>query len=437
MRLEHRRPSDPVETLRKARRLVDDETGIVRLLHEAPIDPDAPRIFGFGALYNDHSNIGSPFHSSISGSTSLLRDQAIAGAIGEAVERYSAAFVPHEQLIQSPYSVLEGRAVPPWSLTLYEDAQYDEPEFGYQRIHADRSIGWVAGHSLRRDAPILVPAFAVYQPYRSLCGEAPAIQQITTGLACGNTLEEAILSALCEVVERDAAMLMWLQTRIPPKVRPGASATSVLRALDRFGDLQRYVTVLDVTTDLSIPAYVAVWDAPISGRQGAIFASCANLNPERAVVGSLAELAQCLMWVVSLIDTRPSLPDPQSDECSQIEDHVLWPYSPNARSAYAFALSSEDTVGLDVHTAVGDGDVLASVEACVRLLAARNMDAIVVDVTSPDVRECGFHVVRVLIPGAQPLYVGKQYRRVSARALHGTHPRRAASMLNLHPHPYP
>ena len=85
VRLEHR-PFSPIEeTLCKAVRLVDEETGIIRLLHEAPVPPDSPKIFGCGSLCSDFGKMGYPADNPISGSTSLIRDQAIVGAIGEAV----------------------------------------------------------------------------------------------------------------------------------------------------------------------------------------------------------------------------------------------------------------------------------------------------------------------------------------------------------------
>src|SRR5205823_12394956 len=98
----------------------------------------------------DNSLLGFPSETSISGSTSLIRDQAIVGAIGEAVERYSAAFVLYEQVILEQYTSLAPNAVCPESLVLYDDAQYDRPKFGYKRPRADESIGWIQGYSLTR-----------------------------------------------------------------------------------------------------------------------------------------------------------------------------------------------------------------------------------------------------------------------------------------------
>lgn len=439
MKLHHRQFSSPKESLQKATRAVDEETGIIRLVYEAPAAPDSPKIFGYGALYSS-PNDGYRYENSISGSTALDRDQAIAGAIGEAIERYSATFVPYDELIFQSYSAVFDKAISPWSLSLYEENQYKQENFSYRRLDSDRTIGWVTGYSLTKDVPVLVPAFAVYQPYLSKIGEFPVTQQITTGLACGNTLEEAILSAIYEVVERDAAMLMWLQTRRPPKIIfPESENFEILgKALRAFSGCSQYVTVLDVTTDLCIPSYVAAWEGPIDEQHnGAVFASCANLSPERAVVGALTELAQCLLWTGSLIGSRSILPDPRTENISTIEDHVMWPLKSTNRPAFAFALSSEKNVDLDKRIDASSSDVLDCIQKSVDLIREGGLEVIVVDVTSPDIREIGLHVVRVIIPGAQPLFFGTGLHRLSDRSYQNKYLDRANNIINLHPHPFP
>ena len=437
MNLLHRAPSPVAETLRKARRFVDETTGVVRMLYEAPLSPGAPRIFGCGSLCRDESVLNDGARSAVSGSASVSRDQAIAGAIGEAIERYSAAFVPDDLVVHARYEDLQGRAIPPASLILYDTKQYGEPDFGYRPLETGRLIGWVNGHSLTRHADVLVPAFAVYQPYPASVLEPPVMQQVTTGLACGNTLEEAIYSALCEVVERDAAMLMWLQSRRAPQVDFATVGPGVLHTtLDRFGELKRHVTLLDVTTDLRIPAYVAMWDGPIYDASGAIFASCAKLDPQRAAAGALTELAQCLIWAASLLDRGVGFRDPRAEALREIEDHVMWPMLPASRAAIEFVRAGERRCNLpDAPTRCDD--VLAAIEVCVDRIAARDLEVVVVDVTSPDVRECGLFVVRVIVPGAQPLFFGSGLHRISSRAHSSKYPDRASPSVNLHPHPFP
>jgi ribosomal protein S12 methylthiotransferase accessory factor len=436
--LNHHPPTPTIETLRRALRIVDAETGIIRMLHEAPVAPDAARIFGCAALTSDQAAIGFPSENAVSGSTALTRDGAIVGAIGEAVERYSAAYTPIDQILRVPFSAIRGEAIDPTALTLYDAEQEAHEGFVYRTPRADEPIGWVGGWSLTYGRPVLVPAFAVYQPYARNEDEVPVVQMVTTGLACGATLEEAILAGLCEVVERDAAMLLWLQSRRVPRVEPNADLpTGVIDALGRFGSNARYVTLLDASSDIAIPTYVAVWDGPLASTHGAVFASCAKPTQTGAVIGALTELAQCLMWAASLVDSAARLPDPANDSFQRIEEHVLWPLRPEARSAWAFAISSPRRVGFEAGADAPIRDVLDAIESCVSHVARAGMEAIAVDVTAPDIAETGLRVVRVVLPGAQPLFFGRGLHRISARARHLPYPDRAATKINLHPHPYP
>jgi ribosomal protein S12 methylthiotransferase accessory factor len=438
MRLKHHAPTPPAETLLRALRLVDAETGIIRMLYEAPIAPDAARIFGCAALMSDQATIGFPSETSISGSTALTRDGAIVGAIGEAVERYSAAYTPAEQILRAPFSAVAGEAVDPTALVLYDAEQEVRPDSGYRAPRPLEPIGWIEGWSLTRARPILVPAFAVYQPYAQQQDESPVVQMVTTGLACGATLEEAVLSGLCEVVERDASMLLWLQSRRMPRVAPDIGLPAgIAEAFARFGENARHITLVDATADIAIPTYVAVWDGPLAGACGAVFASCAKPSETAAAVGALTELAQCLMWAASLIEGGASLPDPTTDAFEKIEKHVLWPLHPDARPAWAFAIASPQRADFDAGTDVPVRDVLDTIEACVGHVASAGLEAIVVDVTSPDIAEIGLSVVRVILPGAQPLFFGRGLHRISNRARQLPYRDRAAPGINLHPHPYP
>ena len=65
------------------------------------------------------------------------------------------------------------------------------------------AMSGIWGFSLVRNELVLVPSSLVYYPYMSRNGVSFMFND-TGGLASGNTLEEAILSGLAEVIERDA-----------------------------------------------------------------------------------------------------------------------------------------------------------------------------------------------------------------------------------------
>jgi ribosomal protein S12 methylthiotransferase accessory factor len=88
-------------------------------------------------------------------------------------------------------------------------------------------------------------------------------------------------------------------------------------------------------------------------------------------------------------------------------------------------------------------DVKDDIDHCVRLLEDNGLEVIAVDLTTPEVEALGFKVVKVLIPGTQPIDFGPRWhlggqRLYDAPARMG-YPGAAREPwhLNLFPHPFP
>ena len=61
------------------------------------------------------------------------------------------------------------------------------------------------------------------------------------------------------------------------------------------------------------------------------------------------------------------------------------------------------------------GRVLADLEYCIERLGDAGYEVIVADITTPDIAEVGFSVVRVIVPGLVPLH-GRSSAPVPRRA---------------------
>ena len=89
--------------------------------------------------------------------------------------------------------------------------------------------------------------------------ENSSFTSCSNGNAAGNTIEEAILQGFLELVERDA-VAMWWYNRLS---RSGVDLDSF--DVPYLGNLTKYLVergrslwVLDLTTDLGIPVFVAL-----------------------------------------------------------------------------------------------------------------------------------------------------------------------------------
>jgi ribosomal protein S12 methylthiotransferase accessory factor len=78
------------------------------------------------------------------------------------------------------------------------------------------------------------------------------------------------------------------------------------------------------------------------------------------------------------------------------------------------------------------GRVLADLEYCIERLGDAGYEVIVADITTPEIAEVGFSVVRVIVPGLIPLHSDHRYPFLGARRLSAV-----PYPLNPFPHPFP
>jgi ribosomal protein S12 methylthiotransferase accessory factor YcaO len=79
-------------------------------------------------------------------------------------------------------------------------------------------IEWVEGFDLLLQQPTYVPLNAVVCPYRPPAGRPMLHWTSSNGVASGNTIEEALCHAICEVIERDAEAVAHTALRLKPAV---------------------------------------------------------------------------------------------------------------------------------------------------------------------------------------------------------------------------
>src|SRR5919112_2599010 len=149
------------------------------------------------------------------------RIAAKAGAMMEAIERYSGERCDLE-VFRGTYKAVRrrGPALDPEELIAPRFREYTD---------ATR-LEWVEGFDLNSQRPTYVPLNSVVQPYES-ADFPPLYYASTNGLASGNTIEEALCHALCEVIERDTESISSTILDLAPAVtsmlsRIGAESAS-------------------------------------------------------------------------------------------------------------------------------------------------------------------------------------------------------------------
>ena len=134
----------------------------MRSLEECLCGTSEPPVFQFACeVGHGQSLLGSPLdHLSGLGGAGLTRAGAATAAVGEALERYSATFVPVDRLVVASANELGDLAGAAERFALFSDAQYADSAFPFQRFTRATRIAWIEARSVREGSRAFVPAEA-------------------------------------------------------------------------------------------------------------------------------------------------------------------------------------------------------------------------------------------------------------------------------------
>ncbi len=390
--------------------------GVVAAPEHIPVTmADVPGVF--------HASVRSPF--GVSGGVGWDIDSATTAAIGEGLERFSAATHPLPTLSRDgtfPRYTYD-------AFSLFSTEQLADPLCPWR---PNGELAFVEATRLDDGCVVGVP--------RSLASLSdPQGEAIATsnGLAAGPTNAEAIERGLQEVIERDALMTAWLHGLAPQRLE-------LPKALgDRIDHLGADVRVLDLTPTYSPWPVVAVCGSlPWRGRPRIGLGSACRPTYAQAIEKAFLEWSQATVFVgVQMAFDRLRAYE-SANSVVTFEDHALF-YSahPQKWLSVPFWASSTQTPipdQPDIHEphateqrydhdgrqperdsaqpgvsgesghfanpGRGNAGTLAHqaklrVNHATAKLNQHNLSVLTVDLTIPEVRELGVHVFRVLVPG--------------------------------------
>lgn len=424
--------------------LLDPCVGVIRELQEVPRAAGAPEFFQFAGRACDTGAFARQRNFAATGGAAADPNRAAGKAMGEAVERYCAALYDVDELVLTSRVDAKISCVDPERFALYRGDQYAEPGFSFVPFRDDTPIRWAPAFNAVTGRVQHVPAAAVYVPYFYYqgSGEAPIMEPISTGLACGRSVAEATLGAVCEIIERDAFVLTWQAMIRPPVIDLQRLDPDCADLVRRFQMAALEVWLFDITTDIGVPSVMTVLRSDSPERPALVFAAATAPTAEEATRKSLEEVEHTRRYSQQILDLAPRL-EPVDDHENVVDqvDHLnFWCDHANAHLAdFLFDGDRHTTLGA-IRPVPGVKD-LARLRHIVERLADLGHEALLVDLTTEDIEVAGLTVVRAVVPGMHPLCMGHRYRALGGTRL-WTVPQRLghAGIVdhdNPSPHPFP
>ena len=438
-------PTPLPEAVRRLRTLVSPYTGIVTAVGELAAAPHDARLVKVASRVADAALLTGVDVEYRSGGSAGSRDRALAAALGEAAERYSASYLPIHGVRLATARELGPAAVPPERFALFAEHQYDAPSFPFRRFTRDTRVRWVEGFSIPDGSPAWLPVQLVYLPWRTPgdSGEQAIAYSTSNGMACGCTLEEAVLSGLLELLERDAFMVAWASRLSLPRLDWSGHRELVAHDRRYFRPAGLAYAAVDLSPLLSVPTVLGVVRDE-SGRGAALgVGAAAAITVEEAWRRALAEAFAVRSWAeATRVGGAPRAFASDYSDVTSFDDHVELYASAERAEATRFLDASADLRDVRDVEPIEGGDVKQRIEALSSRLAARATSAYAVDITSADVRAAGLRVVKVVAPELCSLDVAHEGRflggdRVYRAAFEAGLRARPLSPAELNPLPHP
>jgi ribosomal protein S12 methylthiotransferase accessory factor len=400
------RSVSPEQTFKKFAHHISPITGIISVLRQTStwededgLTPSYSAGYGVVEACNDLDGLQESLRSESYGK-GRSNIQAKVSALCEAIERYTGIFQGDEPRIQAKFKDLE-TAIHPNACMLFSDRQFQNRDrlngnrisFDWipERFDEDMEIEWSPAWSLTYNEPRYIPTAYCYsgysQKYNALFASAD-----TNGCATGNNLEEAILQGFMELVERDSIALWWYNRLNKPAVDLSSFDEPYFQELLAYYEkLHRDLWVLDITSDLNIPAFAAISRRNDQQEENIILGFGAHFDPRLAILRALTEVNQ------SLPAAFFGMLAPESAYRDRDREAIDW-WKTAAIANYPYLLpdkTSTPKTQCDYPRQWSD-DLYTDVRHCVSIAEGKGLETVVLNQTRPDL---GLSVVKVIVPG--------------------------------------
>ncbi len=366
------------------------------------------------------------------------KSQAKVSALMEAIERFcSLSGTYSRSFIQGNYLELSksyGKVLHPTEVVEPVNQSYND---------SNSTLEFLPASDLISKEVVLVPAQLAFSRYSA---KPPATNAFpyshTNGLASGNTFEEAICHALCEVIERDASSIADLcASSIPysilekvakeganrgypikqipaedkfvdePSIFPDVDVSEITEEYEPIGCLvKKFVraeiplSIKNITRkDIGIPTFVASSSEWINHNYG-LFAKGYGTHPDAriALIRAILEVSQTR--AANIQGARDNLRRIEYKENDELYKR-RWQFMTAASSSSI--RSNPNVVEFSKIRSYINRDILDDINFIIKSLKrARLKRGIIVDLSNPIVR---LPVVRAIVPGLETFEVAKSF----------------------------
>jgi ribosomal protein S12 methylthiotransferase accessory factor len=373
---------------------------------------DEPLLYQFGARTQDTFGFDEVIAGVEAGGASFDASVALCKSGGESAERFCLATVPSQSFSRGSFAE-QSSDLDPDEFKFFLPSQLSTKHFECFRWDEDSSFYWREGFDVTRKRETMLPAQLVYLPYYYRDDERYIIPASTSGGACAKTVEQSTLSGMFELLERDAFMIHYLSRT------EGIGID--LRGSPLFQEIEDYLAKFNLKlrtfllqTDFPVCPVMAIITEESQSGVPAPWMSAGlkcSFDPSRSILGAIEEACQTRPWIRGILtELERGVGAPKTERISDILiDRAVYWSSRDKIKDLSFLLRSRRTIRFEDLSPVGDEAGSVGLDFLVDYCRRQGHPVYRVDITTPEVREHGLSVHKVIMPTLQQFYLNEPH----------------------------
>lgn len=293
--------------------------------------------------------------------------QAQASAIMELIERFSACSYKYDLL--HTYNAIKD-TVPDFKL-FFPLLKHVPDEADVMEELADIPLYWAPAYNLTRAQNTFVPEF-----YSDIVG--------TNGLAAGNSLEEAILQGICEIIERHVVSNIDLNKIRTPAIKlDSITHPLAIELINKYKNINMEIILEDFTLNMEIPTIgvIGYYKKGIDEYEWRYIAAGTHTDPIKALFRALTELPQYIknppVIMSKYIRSAQEFIQSNFFDLGLITRGVL-----EKKEAYYMEEPTHE-INFEEIKNYSKPDIKDEIEMCVDILAKKGIEILVINKTNP------------------------------------------------------
>lgn len=232
----------------------------------------------------------------------ISEETALWRSLAEGIERYlwrTSEDFYQGKIVYATYENLGQKVLDIFSLAGFSEKDKEKNKTLF--FNKSSCLGWIKASSLLKKEMVYCPIQLLSYHYSELKVRKPENQQggepmlrwpVSTGLATGRSIQEAITKGILEIVERDAYMITYLNKLSPPRIdleHLAEKDEDINKILKNFRRCHLKVTLLRIPTDFPVFIIMALITDDLKGTPALTVGASADFNIKSCLLDALSE----------------------------------------------------------------------------------------------------------------------------------------------------